>query len=875
MAGRAGGWSGVRSRAPRRVLLGVGVVSRSVAALSLVTFTLALAPALARAAAPVPGGEYVTNVTAEDATLGGEVNPEGEVTSYSFQYGTSEAYGRQTPLETLPAADNALHAVFATVEHLEPGTVYYYRLTATSTAGTAYGLGKTFTTQPPVGPLALPDRRQYELVSPAEKDGAQIFGIVAKNGVAIGGSGAVQASEDGSKITYLASASVGSDPVGSVAATQVLSGRAPNNEGREEWSSQDISPAHAYPVGTLPLNLGEPYRYFSNTLSQGVLQENGGLGTPVELRDDKSGVLQSLPTGGLPSPVSFDAATPDLQHIVVGTSEEATAGVYEWPGAGETASEAPVQANILESGEPGSEDFLGGFPTGSAERTSEFAGRHAVSNDGSRIVWGNSQELFTRDMLSKETKRVDAAEPGCGSCVGGEGLFQLASGDGTRVFFTDAREVTSGAVAGTWEGEPAGSLFMYDITEGKVRDLTAAGGVVDVLGANEEGTIVYVVSASVLTTEQNPHHEEAVEGDLNIFMLRETGKGAWGTAFVATLAASDKQAYYTVASTPHNLAKWPVRVSGNGEYLAFMSAARLTGYDNRDVVSGVPDEEVFLYGARAGSLACASCDPSGARPVGELDTGVYPGLPMDPVKTWAGHWLAAAIPGWNEALSSGDTYGFDSPLHASRVLSDSGRLFFDSADALVPEDVNSREDVYEYEPGGEGSCGVGVVGCVALISSGRGDDDSDFVDASVSGDDVFFTTSDQLVAADKDTTRDIYDASVCGTAESHPCLTESAVASVACSSAEACRVPQTPQPGAFGASASETFSGPGNLLPALVPTKPEVRSLTRAQKLAVALGACRHKRKGRARVLCERQARARYGVAKKAKKAGGKRRAHR
>ena len=72
------------------------------------------------------------------------------------------------------------------------------------------------------------------------------------------------------------------------------------------------------------------------------------------------------------------------------------------------------------------------------------------------------------------------------------------------------------------------------------------------------------------------------------------------------------------------------------------------------------------------------------------------------------------IPGWNEAAHSGvgGNNSFEVPLYESRVLSDSGRLFFDSSDGLVPQDVNGREDVYEYEPGGVGSCSVGAVGCV-------------------------------------------------------------------------------------------------------------------------------------------------------------------
>ena len=61
------------------------------------------------------------------------------------------------------------------------------------------------------------------------------------------------------------------------------------------------------------------------------------------------------------------------------------------------------------------------------------------------------------------------------------------------------------------------------------------------------------------------------------------------------------------------------------------------------------------------------------------------------------------VAGWL-GVSGVDTGGPRMPSIGSRYLSNSGRLFFDSADALVPQDVNGKEDVYEYEPPGEGSC---------------------------------------------------------------------------------------------------------------------------------------------------------------------------
>jgi hypothetical protein len=401
-----------------------------------------------------------------------------------------------------------------------------------------------------------------------------------------------------------------------------------------------------------------------------------------------------------------------------------------------------------------------------------------------------------------------------------------------------------------------------------------------VLGANEAATVVYVTSQSVLTKAPNPQGEKAVANSGNIFVWHEApvGSGSWSVSFIATLSGSDEGGYRTEPGK-FPLATLPVRVSPNGEFFAFMSDRSLTGYDNLDAINGQADEEVFLYGAQAQTLVCASCDPSGARPVGESGTppGVdaYPALPIDPTRTWGlktyginpqSHWLAAAIPGWSEAAG-----GNGASLYESRLLSDSGRLFFDSRDALVPQDVNGRDDVYQYEPAGSAAgappndtCGTESstysprsAGCVSLISSGQGGGDSEFVDASANGNDVFFTTAAGLVPGDTDGVVDMYDASVCDTAETHPCPPSSTVASPACDSSDSCRAAPSAQPGMFGAPPSATFSGAGNVTPA--PT-PAVKAKAKPAKC----------RKG----LVKKQNRCvKEKKSKKAKRAGNKRRA--
>jgi plastocyanin len=100
---------------------------------------------------PVPGAPTVataaaTGVTQNGATLHGTVDAdEGEASEYSFEYGTSAAYGQSTGSASLPA-DRVNRPVAATLTGLAPGTEYHYRLVAHNDLGPAAGEDRTFTT---------------------------------------------------------------------------------------------------------------------------------------------------------------------------------------------------------------------------------------------------------------------------------------------------------------------------------------------------------------------------------------------------------------------------------------------------------------------------------------------------------------------------------------------------------------------------------------------------------------------------------------------------------------------------------------------------------------------------------------------------------
>ncbi len=95
--------------------------------------------------APVVALRAASSVTQTSATLGGTVNPEGQATSYVFQYGTSTAYGTQTPAVSAGSGTKAV-TVSVGIQALTPNTTYHYRLAATSVNGTTLSHDSSFRT---------------------------------------------------------------------------------------------------------------------------------------------------------------------------------------------------------------------------------------------------------------------------------------------------------------------------------------------------------------------------------------------------------------------------------------------------------------------------------------------------------------------------------------------------------------------------------------------------------------------------------------------------------------------------------------------------------------------------------------------------------
>ncbi|MCW3031589.1 MAG: hypothetical protein JWM66_1722 [Solirubrobacterales bacterium] len=602
--------------------------------------------------------------------------------------------------------------------------------------------------------------------------------------------------------------------------------------------------------------------------------------------------------------LEFADATPDLNHVVFGSKvplvkESSGEGLYQW----DFGSAAPTLVSVMPESAKAGEPKLGTLGNT----------RHAISSNGKLAVFSSGYKpegevvnalayLFLRDSSVNPAKTIQinavqgehVSEPDEAQLENEEvdqARFQTASADGSRIFFTDTWPLTDESTLIPTEAKHPADLYEYNVVTGKLHDLTASehvGVPADVLGiipgASEDGSYVYFVANGVLAPGAAPgacpsrvinplELKELPPGTTcNLYVSRpsEANPGERETRFVAALSPEDAADWglpdnELVKGGEANLTYVTSRVSpGSGEYLAFMSDRSLTGYDNTDVTSKAADEEVFLYSAKQGRIVCASCNPGGAPPKGVFDaekSGEGIGLLVDRPQAWKNRWLAGSIPG-------GTSLSLFRSDYESRILSESGRLFFNSADALVSQDANAKEDVYQFEP--QGAECKEAKGCVALISSGAATDtrESAFLDASVSGNDVFFLTSEKLLAQDHDGAFDVYDARVCGTGETGACLPRVQPPPAQCVG-EACKPPISPQ-SSFSGSATANFSGPGNqpavaVLPSKVkmPAKP----LTRAQKLSKALGACRKhfKHAKKKRVSCEKQARKKYGSKKKSK----------
>jgi DNA-binding beta-propeller fold protein YncE len=751
---------------------------------------------------PSLDAQFAAAVDTDSALLKAKINPHYftagvGTTTYYVQWATEaciEAEGwegacvQEQPappgeeIVSLPVNEDVTVAL--ELSGLAPNTAYRYRFVTEGSGepgepiigvggkpgieGADAGFATLFTTPIPGCPndafragsgARLPDCRAYELVSPLDKAGGD---VQARLNIVPFEARMDEASTAGDEITFSAYRAF-QDPQSAPFSSQYLTKRA----AEEGWQTEAISPPQEGESVPSPLNaIDNLFRAFTPDLSQAFVQTYtepllapGAIADEANVyrRDSASGAYAACTTA---PPLSNQAKThgPQVQGYsaagdLVAFREEGklTAdGSDELKSGGRPVNQAYVCAfeggtatvrlvSVLPSGEASDlENTIGGpaneFFQVDQGRTESL--EHAVSADGSKVFWTASTftdnvepgALYVRLNPGAEptaSGECDETEPNKACTVlidAGPARFLTAAKDGSVAIFIDS----------------SGEMNEFEVANGETRSI--AGEVVGYLGASDDASRIYFLS------------KEAIEGggeagQPNLY-LYERGVG---TSFIATLSSQDSAQGNTVPSPGNYEPAWhTARVTPDGSTVAFMSndpdlAEEVAGYDNTDQAGNSPAAEIYRF-AMGESLTCISCNRTGQRPAGRQIQ-----------RTGALLYGASMLPTW---LNS---------LYAPRVLSDSGsRIFFEAFEPLTPADTNEKADVYQWEALGEGGCeeedsafDPQSQGCISLISSGEGEFDSQFVDASPSGNDVFIRTASSLVAWDPGAT-DIYDARVEG-----------------------------------------------------------------------------------------------------------------
>ncbi len=817
--------------------------------------------------APAVDDQFASAVNASSATVKARINPHfwTKTTRYFVEYGTGKCSEggctakQPTPPGTSLAGDVTNSDVTTSgvlLAGLAADTTYHYRFVATSEGGGPTTGGEaSFHTLPlasergvdscpnaafRIGASAnLPDCRAYEMVSPVDKNGGDIFTNTLQSYKQEKSEFAV-ADETGQRMIF-SSLRAFSEAEGAPFGNQYLATRVEGSG----WSTKAISPPRNtvsfYPVGgSATLNT---YKLFSEDLCSGWLLQD----SPVALAPgapDQTGTLyrRDLCSGGFEAsssvaPPNFpfkplnslyypevQGASADSANTVFRADDALTSGacstagifqVYETLGGGQLQLVSVLPSGSSAAGLPSCEQSSAGTAQGSTGEFREDSTAGAVSKDGERIYWttGGTEPYnpaVTNDgqgdqpgaiYLRDNAREEESKHNGSGKCTQGtkactyevSGLasgterarFLAGSADGARAFFT---------IGFTGSEE----LYEFEATEEKNGLSTVATrlakGFEGFMGASKDGRRAYFVS-----TETQPAWGGGTAGQDNLYFYEKGGD----PRFVTELSGLDVFGNSVLSSSlPSPVSPVPLqrtsRVSPDGLHAAFLSTASLTGFDNTDAESGEPDAEAYLYDASAdggqGKLVCASCNATGARPAGRQIA--FNGN-EESVKLRA----AAVIPGWS------------SQTRGSRVLSDNGkRLFFTSFDPLVLRDTNGRADVYEWQavssreeclsPPMQGELFLSESsGCISLISSGQSPQDTELIDATPEGKDVFFATSSSLVPQDPGLV-DVYDARVDGGFAPPPTPKASC-------EGESCQSP--PPPPNTQTPSSAIYSGPENL----------------------------------------------------------------
>ncbi len=676
-----------------------------------------------------------SSVTATSAELHATINPRGSDTKYYFEYGTTLSYGLSapgTPEDIGSTAGN--QRVSVTLTDLQAGSTYHFRAVAENGFGRTVSEDQDFGFYPAQCPNAtlrqemdsnyLPDCRAYELVSPTDAGGTSLYPLGPNSAeatnpprFAFGG--------------WLDSIPGTGDPVNVFGdlyvSTRTDLGWVTKYVGISGDQTNDTNGPPGEPTNGRFLNSPDGTR--TNLSMSKFLSWNdndfgfASLNPPPDFAPHVwSSTGESLgewPTSSGTPPGPTLNQSPDLSHYYFISGGQVTQryGEYEelFTYEGGTAYDNNIEAGTASPIALSS----GGTPI-------DIKGVPHSSNDGSRVLMSTA---------TCEDQAASSCLPGeLFMRVGDAMTYDIAPGhpiqyvgmtaDGSEVYFTSSERLTAD------DTDSSIDLYMWSESTNALTLISAGNGgstgnsdscsaswtekcgVMPIINKNFSSTFTKgdvfgnglsdnaIAATSGHIYFYSPERLDGTKGvsnQANLYLYRNGS-----LHYVTTLepgAVCEEEAPCSVGPIIR------IQVSPDGNHMAFLTASRVTSYDN------ARHTEMYTYSPISEEVSCVSCRPNGTPPTSDV---------------WAS--------------SNG------------RFMTDDGRTFFSTSDSLIPRDTDGLRDVYEY-----------VEGRPQLISSGTSSKDSEkvlaginyglyvagLVSVSANGTDVYFSTYDTLVPQDR------------------------------------------------------------------------------------------------------------------------------
>jgi hypothetical protein len=659
-----------------------------------------------------------------EAFIAGTVDPENLATTYWIEYGTDESYGSSIPVTEDGDAGAGDEPVFIErkLTGLTPGAEYHFRVVAVNGAGTSAGQDKTFVTPTgdlgsSIGDLQLPEDRRWEMVSPPDKNGADVSKLY---GVA---------SPDGERLTYKSKGSfAGLETAQGATQADYIAQRTPSG-----WQSQGMTPRGG--LFCLECGVVDVIEDLSGVRLN--WQERAGESPDEDLEVNPDAKARVFRTYVRDTATGKFKLVPRPSRVLAsggGWESSSDGGQYAVETMENLSDQAPCDAEaiecVYESSDRGASWHLASILPDESPAGGSLI---AMSQDGTRIYFRSGGDNYVR---IDATSTLDI--PGSF----GTSVLGIEGGDGARALLLSSEQLLGADTDGgndlyLWDGAAPEGERLTLISRGEVpgRAADVIGGV----GFEEDALRIHDLDSGFFTAGNQVLEGEPSAAGQKIYAWSIEG-GEPSLSYVATASISES------------------RVSRNGRFLLFASTDRVTAYDNAG------RQEVYRYDQGTDRLVCVSCQPKGKKPTAASHL----------------HYFAPQETAFG-------------PRHSLRNVTDDGLVFFESEESLAAHDSNGKRDVYEYKDG-----------LPQLLSKGTGPHDSRFVDASASGDSVFFLTDDKLVGWDTDGSYDVYNARI-GGGFPEPPLRPLPCEGDACQPAPV--PPNDPTP------ASESFKGAGNVKP--------------------------------------------------------------